>query len=59
MRMNMNPIDSGDEVFDPQAQAAEIQAQTMQSRARDKTRNAAPPETVSGRNPKNSGRKVK
>jgi PBSX family phage portal protein len=59
MRLGMNPIDSGDEVFDPAAKAAEIQAQTMQSRSRDKTRNAAPPESVSGRNPKNSGRKVK
>ena len=59
MRLGKNPIDSGDEVFDPQANAAEIQAQTMQSRARDKTRNAAPPETVGGRNPKNSGRKIK
>ena len=59
MRLGMNPIDSGDEVFDPAAGAAEIQAQTMQSRARDKTRNAAPEESVSGRNPKNSGRKVK
>lgn len=59
MRLGLNPIDSGDEVFDPAAKAAEIQAQTMQSRARDKTRNAAPPESVSGRNPKNSGRKVK
>jgi PBSX family phage portal protein len=59
MRMGMNPIDSGDEVFDPQANAAEIQAQTMQSRARDKTRNAAPEEAVSGRARKGEGRKVK
>jgi PBSX family phage portal protein len=59
MRMGMNPIDSGDEVFDPQAKAAEIQAQTTQSRARDKTRNAAPPEAVSGRARKGEGRKVK
>jgi PBSX family phage portal protein len=59
MRMGLNPIDSGEEVFDPQAKAAEIKAQTMQSRSRDKTRNAAPSEKVSGRNPKNSGRKVK
>lgn len=59
MRKGMNPIDSGDEVFDPQAKAAEIQAQTMQSRARDKTRNAAPPESISGRARKGEGRKVK
>lgn len=59
MRMGMNPIDSGDDVFDPQAKAAEIQAQTMQSRARDKTRNAAPEESVSGRARKGEGRKVK
>jgi PBSX family phage portal protein len=59
MRMGLNPIDSGEEVFDPQAKAAEIQAQTMQSRARDKTRNAAPSESVSGRARKGEGRKVK
>jgi len=59
MRLGMNPIDSGDEVFDPAAKAAEIQAQTMDSRARDKTRNAAPEEAVSGRARKGEGRKVK
>jgi len=59
MRMGKNPIDSGEEVFDPAAKAAEIKAQTMQSRSRDKTRNAAPSEKVSGRARKNEGRKVK
>jgi PBSX family phage portal protein len=59
MRMGLNPIDSGEEVFDPQAKASEIQAQTMQSRERDKTRNAAPAESVSGRARKGEGRKVK
>lgn len=59
MRKGLNPIDSGEEVFDPQAKAAEIQAQTMQSRERDKTRNAAPVEAVSGRARKGEGRKVK
>ena len=59
MRMGKNPIDSGETVFDPAANAAEIKAQTMQSRSRDKTRNAAPSEKVSGRARKNEGRKVK
>ena len=59
MRMGKNPIDSGEEVFDPQANAAEIKAQTMQSRSRDKTRNAAPSESISGRARKGEGRKVK
>jgi len=59
MRMGLNPIDSGDEVFDPAGDAAEIKAQTMQSRSRDKTRNAAPEEAVSGRARKGEGRKVK
>jgi len=59
MRLGLNPIDSGDEVFDPAAKAAEIQAQTMQSRSRDKTRNAAPSESISGRARKGEGRKVK
>lgn len=59
MRMGLNPIDSGDEVFDPVGDAAEIKAQTMQSRDRDQTRNAAPPESVSGRARKGEGRKVK
>jgi PBSX family phage portal protein len=58
MRMGLNPIDSGDEVFDPSANAAEIKAQTMDSRSRDKTRNAAPEEAVSGRARKGEGRKV-
>jgi PBSX family phage portal protein len=59
MRMGKNPIDSGEEVFDPAAKAAEIKAQTMQSRSRDKTRNAAPLESISGRARKGEGRKVK
>ena len=59
MRKGLNPIDSGEEVFDPQAKAAEIKAQTMQTRSRDKVRNAAPVESVSGRARKGEGRKVK
>lgn len=59
MRLGKNPIDSGDSPFDPQADSTEIKAQIMQSRSRDKVRNAAPSETISGRNPKNSGRKIK
>lgn len=59
MRLGKNPIDSGDDPFNPTANAAEIKAQTMQSRGRDQTRNAAPPEAVSGRARKGEGRKVK
>ena len=59
MRMGLNPIDSGEEVYDPAAKSAEIKAQTMQSRSRDKTRNAAPSEAISGRARKGEGRKVK
>jgi PBSX family phage portal protein len=59
MRIGLNPLDHGDDPFDPSGDAAEIKAQTMQSRTRDNTRNAAPSEGVSGRNPKGQGRKVK
>jgi PBSX family phage portal protein len=59
MRLGKNPIDSGDDVFDPSGDAAEMKAQLTDSRARDKTRNAAPEEAVSGRARKNEGRKVK
>jgi PBSX family phage portal protein len=60
MRMGLNPIDSGDEVFDlSPTDKSEDKTQLTDSRKRDQSRNAAPEEAVSGRAAKGEGRKVK
>ena len=60
LRMGLNPIDSGDEVFDLSPESkTEDKAQVTDSRKRDQQRNAAPEEAVSGRARKGEGRKVK
>ena len=59
MRMGYPPIDGGDEVLEMKPKdAAEVTSNATSGRTRDKARQAAPKEGVSGRNPKGQGRKV-
>jgi len=59
IRKGMIPLDGGDEVVDLQAQAAEVKAQALQSRTRDRERSAkAPDGQGEARNPKGEGRQV-